>query len=211
MAETEKKEPKDTSKASADLGGVRTPEPGDPELPGRTRAMGLETATGLALADAEGSKKIPQGKARGSTKEIEGGAPKPDMDVKVTGKATGAQLEPATFVSNGSIEHGTVGSPSGPVPVSTVAATPEAAKKLLEEQAERETQLKASLAGERRIFTEEEVSRMGRLELQAIAEQYDYDVERDRGTRVTRSAFLRAQEEAEDEPKAAKKSAAKKT
>lgn len=149
-----------------------------------TRATGVETATGTALAEPPRIK----GKERGSQTQIVGGEPKPDA---LNGaKPRGAQKEPAEFSSNGQVEHATVGTSAGPIPVSVVAKDQKDADRITEDN-RRRAEAAAAKGGDR-ILDEATVNRLGRPEISAIAHQRGYELP-DGGGRVTRAAFLAAQ------------------
>lgn len=155
-----------------------------------TRATGAESATGVAIAQQ--SAEIPQGEDRGSKVEPVGGQPKPDADAHAP---TGAQAEPARFTSNGQLPHNTVPTPSGPVPVAAVAASQEHADKLVSDVNERHDAYVNRQLHKR--LSAETVRRLGRSELQAIAEQRGYDMPAG-GMRISRESFLQQQDENPD-------------
>lgn len=151
---------------------------------------GSSTATGQAIAEEE--RKPIKGKERGSTQKIEGAPKTGDLGIKgASVKPQGMQKEPAVYVTNGTVEPLTIGTPSGPQPVASVAATPEAAKKLIDERRE---QQKHELRTTGKRLTDAQVARMTRHELHAVAHDRGYDIG-EAGSRVTRASFLRAQDE----------------
>lgn len=153
-----------------------------------TRATGAESATGQALA-AQNSD-IPQGEDRGSKVEQVGGEAQADY---IEGaEPQGAQAEPAKFTSNGQLEHGTTGSPSGPVPIATKAATQEEAEDLAEKQDEAHD-LHVNRSVKDKKLDDRTVARLGRAELAAIGAKRGYDLP-EAGTRATRAAFASAQD-----------------
>lgn len=149
-----------------------------------TRATGAGSATGHALGVAE--HEIPKGKARGSTAPVAGPLAKPDL--AGPHKPSGAQLEPAKFVSNGEIPLGIVPTPTGPVP----AVTQEAAD-AHRERIDKELQARAENKITHKRLSAETIARLPRPELRAIAVQRGYDVP-EAGTRATRAAFMAAQD-----------------
>ena len=180
---TERQEGDEQEVASTRGGSVKTAA--GSVLP-RGAVMSPLTATGQALH--EETKEIPQGEDRGSKLEIDGDI-KPDSEGG--GEPQGLQAEPARFAVNGSVPPNTVPSPSGPVPIAAVAATPEDAQKRLEEhQKVIESQFKNSVEK----LSEAKIGRMSRSELQAVAFDRGYDIPQ-AGSRVTRTAFKRAQDQ----------------
>lgn len=159
-----------------------------------TRATGAETATGQAIRTADGTNETPQGEDRGSKVPIVGGEPQPDLLEGAAPK--GAQLEPAKFSSNGQLEGGTVGSPTGSIPVSAVARDQEHADELLEKaDAEHAKFLNRSFKDKK--LDDRTLSHIGGAELRAIAAKRGYDIP-EAGTRATRAAFARAQDDDEN-------------
>jgi len=160
---------------------------------GTTAADVRPSAT--AQREAEESA-IPRGKERGSQLEIAGGEPQPDFAGPTPRKPTGLQAEEALFTTNGTVPGGMVGSPTGPVPVAAVAASPEQAEELLEQ---REKALKRE--GRRSALevelTDEEIDRMSGAELRSVALARGYRDFPEAGTRASREAFRTAQEEDE--------------
>ena len=145
-----------------------------------TRAMGRESATGTALYEAERDD-VPTGEDRGSTAEVDG--------------EPGDKNDPAQFTSNGQIPHGMIGSPSGPVPASVLGLDLDATTEKLDEiRDQHEADVDAAKNGGKRL-NEATVGRIGRAELVAIGLQRGYKMNLDAGTRSTRSAFLKFQDE----------------
>lgn len=188
-------------------------ESGSAQVP-PTRQTGAESATGVALAVEE--HEIPQGADRGSKVEIAGGDPKPDVEGP---ENVGAQNEPARFTSNGQIPHNTVPSPTGAVPVGALGLSVEDSEARVEEANAAHDEFVAS-RGVRKRLAPETVRRLSAIDVQAIAEQRGYILPADGGARMTRDAFLKAQDEDEqisdDKParsprKSARKKAAKKS
>lgn len=175
------KEPKSTASGPVDLkDGTVLP---------KGAAMGTETATGQALVNEV--KEIPQGADRGSTREIDGGAPESDLNGGA--EPRGKQTEPAIWTKNGSIPPGTVPSPSGPMPVAAVVATQEEADKKLEEH---KSLIESQFKNTSVRLSEETIGRMSRPELAAVAHDRGYDMP-EAGARVSRTAFKRAQDDDE--------------
>lgn len=153
-------------------------------------AVGGNTATGQELRRLEGEEEIPKGAARGAEPGPDSKGIKPDSQGP---KPLGAQKQPAEFVANGSLPHKHVGSPSGPVPVSAVAGTSEEAEeRLAEAQDQREASRRSAFAQDE-VLPEEQVAKMSAAELRAVAQARGYDLPQ-AGARVTRTAFLRAQD-----------------
>lgn len=159
-----------------------------------TRQTGPETATGQQIAWDNGEQEVPKGDERGSQLEIEGGEPTPTIEGG--DKPRGLQAEPALFVSNGQVAHDMVPSPTGLQPIAAVAATPEEAKKKIDERVEQHQQYINRTQNKDKVLDEATVGRLGKAELRAIALQRGYDVP-EAGTRAIRANFLRAQGEAE--------------
>lgn len=154
-----------------------------------TRQTGAESATGVALQQQE--KEIPQGEDRGSKVEIEGGdSIRPDAEAP---EATGAQIEPARYTSNGQLPHNQVPTPTGSVPVGATGLSVEDARKRTDEVKQAHDDFINRDIRRQRIPAET-VSRLHPAELRAIAGQRGYDLG-EGGTRSTRDAFLRAQDE----------------
>jgi hypothetical protein len=157
-----------------------------------TTQRGAESATGTAIAEA-GRTDRPEGEDRGSRVPIEGG--QPPADALEIHPNTEKQGEPARFTSNGQLEANTVGSPTGPVPVSTVASTPEEAKKIIEKRDRDHDEYVKQRKGNRKL-SDQEIATLGRAELSAIASHRGYEI-RQGGTTTTRAEFQRAQEKDE--------------
>lgn len=172
-----------------------------------TRATGAESATGMQIRAASGQE-IPKGKEAGSQVPIDGGDPTPDH--KGPQKARGLQAEPALFVSNGSIPHQAVASPSGLVGPAAVASTPEEAKSMVDARVEEHTAFVERTVTNKHL-DEPTLARLGRAELAAIGTQRGYDMP-EAGTRATRAAFARGQDADKtiEGKKAAKKTGATK-
>ena len=122
-----------------------------------------------------------------------GQAMKPRTDIP-TGDDRGSKTPiastppgPAHFTSNGSLPHGFVGSPSGPVPGSSVGLTAEQARTNTLEALRAHAQRFVQVA-----LTDGQLAAMSRAEIVAIATQRGYLMPQ-AGTRVTRTAFLEAQ------------------
>jgi hypothetical protein len=156
-----------------------------------TRQTGPTTATGMQLAAADDKKLIPKGKDRGSQLKIEGGEPAPSHSEAQ--KPRGLQKEPAMFVTNGSIEHGAVPTPSGLQPVAAVATSPEDAKKRVEKRVDEHKRFVERTVERRERLDDATVGRLGRAELRAVALQRGYEDIPEAGTRAVRAAFLREQ------------------
>jgi hypothetical protein len=154
-------------------------------------AQGGVTASGQALRQLAGEEEVPKAGTHEPKATAEMKAVKPDAAGPT--KPTGLQAKPAEFTTNGSLEAGTLPTNYGLVPASALVSTPEEAEKRLEEAAEaRKAAMKTSFTAFDRV-PEETVNRMRAAELRAVADQRGYDIPYT-GTRVTRAAFLRAQE-----------------
>lgn len=153
-------------------------------------ASGLAAAQRLGVAPA-----TPEGEDRGSKVEIEGGEPEPDMAGLGGAPAPrGAQAEPAQFTHNGSLPHGMVPSPTGPVPVGAVAADPETGRALIEQQ--RATVARGAIARHVRL-TEAQLAAMPARDIRALAHDRGYEDFPYAGARASRAHFLRRQDEDE--------------
>lgn len=154
-----------------------------------TRQTGLGSATGAAIQQDE--REIPSGSDRGSKIEIVGGPPKPDVDGP---KNVGAQTEPARFTSNGQLPHNSIPTSSGPVSVGATGLSIEDAQKRVDEVNAAHDRFVAQ-RGTRQRLAPDTVRRLHAIEIQAIAEQRGYVLPGDGGARMTRAAFLKAQDE----------------
>lgn len=162
-----------------------------------TRAVGQETATGQAIREAAGEEERLKGDDRGSPSD-------PGELADPKGKPKGMQAKPAIFTSNGEIPRNVVPTASGLQPISTVANTQEEADKLIEKREEDHARTVERGVLRRERLDEATVGRLGRAELRAIGETRGYDMPIS-GTRATRAAFLKGQEEDElvEKPKKA--------
>lgn len=167
-----------------------------------TRATGPESATGMAL---QADKEIPQGKDRGSQVEPEGGHPAPDVEGP---QASGAQLEPARFTSNGQLPHNIVPTPSGPVPAGALGLSPEDTQARVDEVNQAHDDY-VNRRISRQFLAPETVQRLSAAELRAIGQSRGYSIP-ESGTRSTRAAFIEAQDNDDQvqKPKKSKKSSA---
>jgi hypothetical protein len=151
------------------------------------------SATGQAVAQALGQEEVPKGKDRGAPPSQAQKDAQPDYFKGA--KPKGMQAEQAIFASNGSLEPNMVASPSGLVPVSTVARDEDHAQEIMEdrrEQHQKYVELRSSNRNKR--LSEATVGRLGHAELRAIGEQRGYQLPLG-GNRTTRTAFLAAQAE----------------
>lgn len=154
-----------------------------------TRATGAETATGMQIR-AKSGQDIPKGKEAGSQVPIEGGDPTPDHEGPQ--KPRGLQAEPALFVSNGSVPHQAIASPSGLQGPGAVLGSPEEAKRMVDARVEEHKAFVERSVSTKRL-DEATISRLGRAELAAIGLQRGYDIP-EAGARATRAAFARGQD-----------------
>lgn len=153
-------------------------------------AGGSGTASGQEAARRLGNENVPKGEDRGS-KLDHGEVPDPDY-VTDPGKNVGGQNDAAVFLPNGVMPSGMVGSPSGPVPVASVASTPEEATKLLDTHKETiSTQFKGLQKNKR--LTDEQITGMNGSMLRAVAHDRGYTLSPAAGTRGTRAGFIEAQ------------------
>jgi hypothetical protein len=133
---------------------------------------------------------IPKGKEAGSQVPIVGGDPTPDLEGPQ--KPRGLQAKAALFVSNGSIPHDSMPSPSGLVPVGAVVGSQEEAQDRIDKRVEEHKKYVTRTVRHKRL-DEETVARMGHPELRAIGNARGYDMP-EGGHRTTRAAFLKAQD-----------------
>lgn len=152
----------------------------------RGAAMGTETATGQALVNEV--REVPKGADRGSKNPIDGDIVADDK-LGDNPKPQGLQAEPAVWTKNGTVEPGTLPSPSGPMPVAASTTTKEDADKKLEDH---RALVASQFKDSNTKLTDEQIGRMSRAEVQAVAHDRGYEMP-DAGTRVSRSAFKRAQ------------------
>lgn len=125
------------------------------------------------------------------------------------GKPIGAQLQPAVMTPQGSLEHNTVPSPSGPMPASTAihSTDPKEVEKLEAQVAAQQAragqvQRRVGRTGRYRI-SEDLAHQIGSQGLRAVAFDRGYELS-EGGKRATVQNFLRAQDEdeyLEDPPK----------
>lgn len=182
-------------------GNLQDPVQSDEErrnvLAGATGGTGTATGQEKArlAAEDEGKAARPEGEDRGSKVPIAGGdeivADASGNDVQ---KPIGAQAEPASFTSNGSLPLGNVATPGGLVPVSAVEASPEAATKRLEEAAAT-PQGKPRIAGEFDRVPRSVIENASAADLRAAASDRGWDLGSEAGARVTRARFLKMQNE----------------
>lgn len=162
-----------------------------------TRQTGPESATGAAIADAEGTRDdIPQGEDAGSKVPIAGDI-RPDSEGPQEPQE--GQAQPAQFTSNGQLPHRHVPTPSGAVPVGAVATSVEDADKRVDDVTKKHEERLARLnAPARTALTDEQIAKTPSAELRAIGEARGYEISPDHGPRATRTAFAKAQSEDED-------------
>ena len=173
-----------------------------PEQPEDVRKANLKgvapatgTASGLAAAAAKGVDIRPKPENDGSTNEIAGGAPEPDL--KGAGSPSepkGAQAQPASFVSNGSVPANVGASNYGFVSSALLGATAEESHEIAKRQVET-PQKQSSMSDEIPRIPRETIDRMNGAELRAAAFDRGYDLGTQRGNRGTRVAFIKAQNE----------------
>lgn len=159
---------------------------------GRT-SPSTATATGLATHDRQGTD--PREEEENENLSPDAEKIKPDAIATKGNKPIGAQKEPAKFTVNGSVPEGMVASTSGYVPVSAVARTQDEADTKLEEQAQNLSDSFRSTTSSRQRISDEQIQKMSGAELRAVASDRGYDFSDAMGSRGTRAAFARAQEE----------------
>jgi hypothetical protein len=156
-------------------------------------AVGTGTATGQEALRRAGEEKRVKGKERGSTVKSTAPVPPADYIAAKGNKPMGAQKEPATFVGNGTVDLNSVASPSGPQPVSTVASTPEEAKKIVDK---RKADFKTESRREApKALDDDLIYKMSAAELRAVAHDRGYKISDSAGRRGTRAAFIQAQKD----------------
>ncbi len=161
---------------------------------------GTGTATGQEAARRAGNENLPKGKDRGST--LKSKEPVPAADYMGKGaKNVGKQKTKAVFVGNGQVDTSKVGSPSGPVPISSVVSTPEEAAKLEAKNRKAIVEDHGRGIGRGRL-TDEQIDSMNGAELRAVATDRGYGASPGHpgfgitsmsGTRGTRAAFKELQ------------------
>jgi hypothetical protein len=87
-------------------------------------------------------------------------------------------------VLNGSVDPRTVGSPSGPVPVSTVASDTKTADAKLEERRRSVGAARKGIAFEYEELSEEQLGRMSAAEIRAVGQTRGYEIPDIAGRRV---------------------------
>jgi hypothetical protein len=151
------------------------------------------SAVGLARAAEVGDQKERIGNldSRGSTQPVAGGdAIKADYPDFTPGAPVGAQAQPANYTTNGTLPVGMVGSPTGPVPASSVTADPAEARKRIQENLD--SQKKHVLRSGFEQLSRDKIESMSPADLRAVASDRGYDVGL-AGARVTRRRFLAEQ------------------
>ncbi len=159
------------------------------------KAQGGTTATGQEAARRAGTEdeRIESLESRGGPETKEKIVPDAISTKGV--KPVGMQAEPAIFVANGSIPPNSVASNSGLVPVSAVTGSIEDAEALLETRAaDRKAEAKAR-SSSRTKLGEDQVNKMSGAELRAVAHDRGYTITDTAGSRGTRAAFRRLQDE----------------
>lgn len=169
--------------------GLVTPEGA---LIPRGAAIGSNTATGQALHESERERPENEGSPLGE--------PEGAFNIFEDHENSDEQTAPARYAVNGQVENGMVPSNYGPVPVAAVARDADHAKELLDQHNEN---LRKQILRPRTKLTEAQISRASKQELRAIGISRGYDIP-EAGSRVTREAFLRAQDEDENTVEAEK-------
>lgn len=154
---------------------------------GSLSAIGVEREFRLG----DGEDRIKGLESRGVDQEIEGGEPEPDHPPHPGPAARGLQTAPANFVTNGTVPATFVGSPSGPVPVSSVARDAAHARQLLKEA--RESNDRVVLGAGYEKVSRDKIEKMSGAELRAVAYDRGYDLGQQSGSRSTRRRFIEAQ------------------
>lgn len=155
-------------------------------------AVGDNTATGQAKKQRSGEQEEAKEE---DTREIPESvsAIKPDYLASEANEPVGLQAEEASFLPNGSVEHGMVASNSGFVPAASIAKDAEHFDKLVEKQkADLKEGLRSVRSG-RTALTDEQIDKMSGAELRAVAHDRGYDISDTMGTRGSRAAFSKAQ------------------
>jgi hypothetical protein len=148
------------------------------------------SATGQAIRTEMGQEVHPEGESRGA-EEVSETQSEIVSDWDGPQKPVGLQAEPAQYAVNGSLEAGTVGSPSGPQPVAAVARSADEAQALLEKQVEQTAT--STRSGDGIGLSEEQISTMSRASLQAVGSDRGYELPINGGTNTVRAAFRNAQ------------------
>jgi hypothetical protein len=172
-------------KAEAQESGVETPAG---ELIPRGAVTASNTATGQALGEHE--RERPE--EEGNPDAEDHGASEAVAAYEDTGtEPQGKQAEPARFAVNGTVEHGMVPSNYGPIPAAAAGRDRDHAMELADQNLKT---VRNEITSGRRRLSSSQIARSSKQELRAIAISLGYeDVPQDRGSRVTREAFERAQ------------------
>jgi hypothetical protein len=181
-----------------------------------TAPAGTNTATGLAQREDD---KIAQlddldTEERGADEELIGEAQESGDYIAGEGQELlGLQAEKSAFATNGSIPPRMVASPSGLIPVSAVAFSPDAAEERLLQQ--REVEYDAAAARDRyEAISEERIRGMSGAEARAVMHDRGYMSANDSlelSNRAARRALINAQQEDENLQSGGTKKSGRKT
>lgn len=152
-------------------------------------SAGLGTAIGVIRAHELDGKEIPEGEDRGSTVPVAGTFDA--GDAWEGAKAQGAQTQPAILATNGTVPVNHIGSPSGPVPVSTVSGDPAQGAKMIQENFDKDE--KELLRTGYAKLSRAKIESMTGAELRAVASDRGYDLGQ-AGNRQSRTRFRNAQD-----------------
>lgn len=144
------------------------------------------SASGLAAMGSPAGEETAQDEAEG----MDGWTPPNMLDSE--GENSEAQSTPALFTSNGSLPYQHVASPSGPVPANTIA-DPRARKQAIEMTQAAADPAKRRPRGHLRVTTDQ-LARMSRAEVNAVASDRGYDVPERLGRKALNERFLREQD-----------------
>ena len=159
-------------------------------------AKGDNTATGIAARERNESDEDKEKRTKDDREIPETtSAVKPDYLSSEASAPIGLQAEEATFLPNGSAEHGMVASNSGYVPAASVARDVDHFDELVENQKNVLKEGLRSVRDGRKPLEDHHIDKMSGAELRAVAHDRGYDISDTMGTRGSRAAFAKAQKE----------------
>lgn len=160
---------------------------------GGDTAVGHERRRLQAIEDGEDEFDGPGG----SEIPIAGGEPQPDAPAFSAAEPIGAQAQPSNFTTNGSLPVNHVASPTGLVPVSTVAQDATQGAKLVQENLDQHE--RSVLRSGATKLSRAKIESMTAGDLRAVAHDRGYDLgPESTGTRSARRKFIAAQQADDD-------------
>jgi len=174
-----------------------------------TAPRGTQTATGKAIAAEDEADRIDSLEDRGGNEDLIGEAQ--EEGDYISGEASepiGLQAEGAAYATNGSVPARMVASPTGLVPVSAVAGSPEAAEARLKQQRQAEVDAVKNRSGSLQEIPEDKIAAMNGAEARAILHDRGYMNTNDSNqlsNRAARRELIKAQS-ADERIKGSKKS-----